>query len=112
MDVYRKAKDSNKKILKFLKEIKQIQDVLKKYNFPDGQLLFRQNDEEYKDVAERIVPDVLIEDDCESIGRVNQMTITYVKPAIKKKIKSIPVKEFGGIGPLPDRISSLMSYNL
>ena len=90
-------------------EIKQIQDVLKKYNFPDGQLLFRQKDEEYKDVAERIIPDVLIEDDCESIGGIDEMTITHVKPEIKKKIKSIPVKEFGGIDHLPDKISALMN---
>jgi len=93
-------------------EIKQIQDVLKKYNFPDGQLLFRQKDEEYKDVVERVIPDILIEDDCESIGGIDEMTITHVKPEIKKKIKFIPVKEFSGIDHLPDKISKLMSYNL
>ena len=91
-------------------EIQQIQDVLKKYNFPDGQLLFRQKDEEYKDVAERIIPDILIEDDCESIGGIDEMTITHVRPDIKKEIKSIPVKEFGGIDHLPDEISVLLDY--
>lgn len=89
-------------------EIQQIQNVLKKFKFPDGQLLFRQKDEEYKDVAERIIPDVLIEDDCESIGGINEMTIIHVKPEVKKKIKSIPIKEFGGIDHLPDKISALM----
>ena len=89
-------------------EIQQIQNVLKKFKFPDGQLLFRRKDEEYKDVAEKIIPDVLIEDDCESIGGINEMTITHVKPEIKKKIKSIPIKEFGGIDHLPDKISALM----
>jgi hypothetical protein len=88
-------------------EIQQIQDVLKKFNFPDGQLLFRQKNEEYKDVAERIIPDVLIEDDCESIGGIDEMTITHVKPEIKNIIKSIPIKEFGGIDHLPDKISAL-----
>ncbi len=88
-------------------EIQQIQNVLKKFKFPDGQLLFRQKDEEYKDVAERIVPDALVEDDCESIGGIDEMTITHVKPEIKKKIKSIPIKEFGGIDHLPDKISAL-----
>jgi len=88
-------------------EIKQIQNVLKKYRFPDGQLLFRQKNEEYKDVAERIIPDILVEDDCESIGGTDEMTITYVKPEIKKKIRSIPIKEFGGIDHLPDKISLL-----
>ncbi len=88
-------------------EIKQIQNVLTKFRFPDGQLLFRQKDEEYKDVAERIIPDILIEDDCESIGGIDEMTITHVKHDIKKKIKSIPIKEFGGIDHLPDKISAL-----
>ena len=91
-------------------EIQQIQNVLKKFKFPDGQLLFRQKNEEYKDVAERIIPDVLIEDDCESIGGIDEMTITHVKPEIKKKIVSIPIKEFGGIDHLPDKISALLRY--
>lgn len=89
----------------------QIEDVkqgLKKHDFPDGQFLFRQEDEEYKDVAERIVPDVLIEDDCESLGGIDELTITHVKPEIKRKIKSIIVPEFGGIDHLPDKISALM----
>jgi len=88
-------------------EIEQIQSVLKKFKFPDGQFLFRQNNEEYKDVAERVIPDLLVEDDCESIGGIDEMTITHVKPEIKKKIKSVPIKEFGGIDHLPDKISAL-----
>ena len=88
-------------------EIRQIQSVLKKYKFPNGRLLFRKKDEEYKDVAERIIPDILVEDDCESIGGIDEMTITHVKPEIKKKIKSILIKEFGGIDHLPDKISAL-----
>ena len=62
-------------------EIKQIQNIINKYEFPDGQFLFRRKDE---------------------------MTITYVKQGIKKKIKSIVVKEFGGIDHLPDKISALI----
>ena len=92
---------------KKLDEVKQIQNVLKKFNFPDGQLLFRQKNEEYKDIAEKIIPDVLIEDDCESIGGIDEMTITHVKPEVKKKITSILIKEFGGIDHLPDKISAL-----
>ncbi len=91
-------------------EIKQIRTVLKKYDFPDGKLLSRRKDEEYKEVAERVIPDILIEDDCESIGGINEMTITYVEHEIKKKIKSIPIKEFGGIDFLPDKISALIGH--
>jgi len=85
-------------------EVEQIQNVLKEFNFPDGSLLFCQKNERYKDVAERIAPDALIEDDCESIGGEKELTITNIKPEIKNKIKSIVVPEFGGIDHLPDRI--------
>ena len=83
--------------------------VLKKYNFPKGQIFYRQNSETYKDIAEKIIPDILIEDDCESIGGEKEMTITYVKPEIKQKIKSIVVKEFYGIDNLPSDLSDLLT---
>lgn len=89
------------------KETQQIRYILKKFNFPEGQLLFRKMNEEYKDIVERIAPDILIEDNCESIGGINEMMITYVKPKIKKKIKSILLNEFEGIDHLPDNISML-----
>ena len=81
--------------------------ILGKYDFPKGQVFYRQNDESYKEIAEKIVPDVLIEDDCESIGGEKEMTITFVKPEIKQRIKSIVVKEFSGIDNLPDDLKIL-----
>jgi hypothetical protein len=85
-------------------EVVAIQNVLKKY-FPEGKLLFRKGKEQYRDIVERIKPDILIEDDCESIGGESEMTITYLKSEIKSKIKSIPVKEFGGIDHLSDDVN-------
>ncbi len=93
------------------KEIDDIKNVLNKYDFSEGHLFFRKGKEMYKDIAEKVMPDILIEDDCESIGGVDNMTITYVKSEIKEKIKSIIVKEFGGIDHLPDNINELASYN-
>lgn len=90
------------------REINDIRDVLTKFGFPDVQnLLFRKEDEGYKDVAERLIPDVLIEDDCESIGGEVEMTYPHIKEDIKSKIKSVIVKEFGGIDHLSDKISDL-----
>jgi len=54
------------------------------------------------------MPDILIEDDCESIGGKNEMTITHINPKLKTKIKSITIKEFEGIDHLPDKISELL----
>jgi hypothetical protein len=87
-------------------EVASIENVLRKYKFP-GQLLSCQEGEQYKDVAERVIPDVFVEDDCESIGGAGVMTITHVNPAIRGRIKSIIVKEFGGIDHLPDDIMAL-----
>lgn len=89
-------------------EIEAIQKVLQKYNFPDYQnLFFRQTGEKYRQVVERLQPDILIEDNCESIGGEREMTITGMKPEIKKKMKSIVVKEFGGIDHLSDNLEEL-----
>lgn len=81
--------------------------VLSKYNFPKGPVLYRKLFESYAKVAERIVPDILIEDDCESIGGKWQMTYPHIDSSLKPKIKSIVVKEFSGIDNLPDNIFEL-----
>jgi len=86
-------------------EIDTIKQILKKYNFPNASnLYYRQQGEDYKDVAERLMPDVLIEDDCESIGGEKEMAYTDIKPELKKKIKSVVVKEFEGIDHLDNQL--------
>jgi hypothetical protein len=93
-----------------VEEVEQDRVVLRNYGFPDGQIFFRQGDESYKDVAERVLPDILIEDDCESIGGEAEMTYPHIRPDLRAKIKSVVVKEFGGIDHLPDDISGLMMF--
>jgi hypothetical protein len=87
--------------------------VLRKYAFPDGRVFYRRNIEGYKDVVERIrpLPDVIVEDDCESIGGEIEMVYPNLKPELKDEIKSIVVKEFGGIDCVTDGISELMKYD-
>jgi len=84
-------------------EIQQIKNVLKRHNFPKGELLFVKGSEKYKDVIERVRPDVFIDDNCESIGGND------IKEQISQKlnIKIIIVKEFEGIDDLPDNPSKL-----
>ncbi|MFW9991612.1 MAG: hypothetical protein ACFFD4_06100 [Candidatus Odinarchaeota archaeon] len=94
------------------REVSAIQSVLRKYWFPEGQLLFREAGDAYKDVAERSLPDILIEDDCESIGGKKEMTYTCIRPELQEKVKLIAVKEFGGIDHLPDELSQLELHNL
>lgn len=91
-------------------DIEEAREVLQRYDFPPGQLFFRLEGEEYKDAAERAMPDILIEDDCESIGGEVEMTYPHIRPEIKTRIISIVVREFGGIDHLPEALSELTSY--
>jgi hypothetical protein len=82
-------------------EIKAIRTILKKYNFPDyDTLLFRDNGQTYADVAEHLLPDVIVEDDCESIGGEKEMVYFSIKPELRKNITLYQVEEFGGIDHL------------
>lgn len=92
-----------------VEDVEKDKSVLEKYGFPKGQVFYRQNGESYKNIAEKIIPDVLIEDNCESIGGAKEMTITFVKPEMKEKIKSIIVKEFSGIDHLSNKLDELVS---
>lgn len=80
---------------------------LKRYGFKGNFLAIRDPRESYKDIIEMIQPDILIEDDCKSIGGSWQMCITKVRPEIKSKIVSIVVPEFKGIDNLPMDIEQL-----
>ena len=93
------------------KQVDEIRDLLKRYDFPDGRLYYRDRKQKYKDIVEEIMPNILIEDDCRSIGGRWQMCITYVNPELKEKIQSIVVKEFKGIDHLPDKFGALSAYN-
>ena len=89
-------------------EIETIQHLLEKYNFPDNKNIFyRKQGEEYKDVAERVMPDILIEDDCASIGGEKEMTYPHIRQDLQKKIKSVIIPEFTGIDNLSDDITKL-----
>jgi hypothetical protein len=92
-------------------EVDIIRGILKKYEFPEGKLLFRKEGEDYKDVAEKVMPDIIVEDDCESIGGETEMTYPGIRPELKSKIKSVVVKESGGIDHLPDSLTELMRHN-
>ena len=73
-------------------------------------LLAREGKETYGDLVEAAKPDILIEDDCKSIGGSWQMCITKVRPPLKAAIRSIVVPEFKGIDQLPADLLQLQSY--
>ena len=83
--------------------------VLRVNGFPDGQVFYRHGGQKYGQIAASILPDILIEDDCESIGGEIEMTYPNIVLEARTKIKSIVVREFGGIDHLPDNVNSLAS---
>ncbi len=82
--------------------------LLKTNGFPDAPVFHREAGEEYRDVVERVRPDILVEDDCESIGGEREMTYPQIRAETKGSIKSVVVKEFGGIDGLPDDFQDLL----
>jgi hypothetical protein len=85
--------------------------VLEKYGFPKGEIDYRHKGEEYKDVVRRINPDIIVEDDCQSIGGFKKTVYFNIESKVARRIKSIVVKEFQGIDHLPEEISQLVNYS-
>ncbi len=93
------------------RDVEKDRIVLTEHDFPSGQVLFRARDETYASVVEKASPDILIEDDCESIGGEVEMAYPNLSVAGKKGVKSIVVREFGGIDHLPDDLNALRDWS-
>ena len=78
----------------------EIANLLKKYDFPGIDLVARDSKDNYQSIVEKLQPDILVEDNCRSIGGSWQMCITKTKAEVKDKIASIVVPEFKGIDHL------------
>jgi len=87
-------------------DVKKDEIVLNQYKFPKGTIYYRRSNN-WNLPIEEAKPDLLIEDDCESIGGEYQMTFPNLDSNIKSEILSIVIKEFGGIDHLPDDIDEL-----
>ncbi len=86
-------------------DIQLVERALSSHRFPSGRLFHRLKGEEYAEVAKRVRPDILIEDDCESIGGSEQMASHGLGK--RSAIRVIAVKEFSGIDGLPDSLREL-----
>lgn len=84
-------------------EILAIKKIISDNGFPEGEVYYRQAGETYGDVVNRIQPNIIIEDDCESIGN-KEMVTPQMRPSRAELIKPIVVKEFAGIDELPNEL--------
>ena len=76
---------------------KYIKRIIDFYGMKYTEILCREKREQYSEIVERIKPDILIEDDCKSIGGQKEWCITNVREEFKERIHSIIVPEFKGI---------------
>lgn len=74
-----------------------IRSVVELYGMKVTKILCRDKGERYAHLVERVMPDVLIEDDCKSIGGLKKCCITDVREELKPAIRSVIVPEFEGI---------------
>lgn len=83
-----------------------IKSVIDFYGMKYTEILCRGNNEQYSDIVECVKPDILIEDDCKSIGGQPKQCITGVDEKLKSKIQSIIVPEFKGIDEIKINVFS------
>jgi hypothetical protein len=89
--------------------LEKVRRTLRDGGAPSGELFFRSDTEDYGQTAERARPDIIVEDDCKSIGGVAQMTYPKLKNELRRKVKQVVVPEFEGVDLLPDDPTELAS---
>lgn len=87
-------------------EVELDRAVLERHGFPAGPVHCRAPGETYGELVAADPPDVLIEDDCESIGAA-EITVWQLPDGLRRRIRSVVVPEFGGLGHLPDALEEL-----
>ena len=70
---------------------------LDELGFVGSMVGYRQKYQDYTTLIKEELPDILVEDDCKSVGGQTSMCSYNLPDNIKNKIKIIKVKEFGGI---------------
>ncbi len=97
---------SNKKSEK----VREDEAWLMRHGFPKGQVHYRREGDEYWNVAERLQPDIIVEDNCRSIGGAPEMTYPNMRDESKNRTKSVIVEEFEGLEHLPGKTSELFRF--
>jgi len=82
--------------------------VLAAHGFPAGDLYYRAHGEGYADVVRRWSADVLVEDDCESIGGRARTAGSEIARFAGQAVACVVVPEFGGLMHLPDDPAELL----
>src|SRR3989454_11196131 len=95
------AEDSGGRELEDPGSLAKVRGALQDAGAPEGELSYRRENEHYGQAPERAAADIIVEDDCESIGGPGQMAYPKLGPDSKTKTNSVIIPEGGGIEPLP-----------
>jgi hypothetical protein len=82
--------------------------VIRRYGFPPGPVHGRQEGEDYGPLVTRLGLDVLVEDDCESIGGAAQTCTAQLGSAGRQSVRCVVLPEFSGLTRLPDDPAELL----
>lgn len=77
------------------------ESVILRYGFPAGPVHGRREGEDYGALLERLGVDVLVEDDCESIGGAAQTCAAQLSPTARQSVRCVVLPEFLGLAGLP-----------
>ena len=70
---------------------------LDELGFTGSMVGYRQKNQDYATLIKEELPDILIEDNCLSVGGEQNMCYNLLSDELKKEIKHIVVEEFKGI---------------
>ena len=90
-------------------DIRADESVIRRHGFPSGPVHGRREGEDYGALVERLGLDVLVEDDCESIGGAAQTCAAQLSPAGRQSVRCIVLPEFSGLASLPDDPAELLT---
>lgn len=90
-------------------DIRADESVIRRHGFPAGPVHGRHQGEDYGPLAERLGLDVLVEDDCESIGGAGQTCAAQLSATGRQSIRCIVLPEFSGLADLPDDPAELLT---
>jgi hypothetical protein len=94
------------------RELDDDEMVVRRSGFPPGPVCGRRGEETYGELVERLELEVVVEDDCESIGGAAQTIAAQLTPSQRVSIRCIVVPEFIGLGMLPDDPHELLPMRL
>lgn len=92
-------------------DIRADESVIRRHGFPAGPVHGRRPDEDYGPLVERLGLDVLVEDNCESIGGADQTCAAQLSEAGRRSVLCIVLPEFSGLAGLPDDPADLLTLD-